>query len=246
MLTCSNSDYPLSKLERHVVDFLNSNPDCIASMTISEIADQAYVSVATVSRAIRKCGFDNFNAARLHLSQNNTNEHSKYCVNEVLTKSYEECTKTISSIDIGTIIQVTEMIRAAKRIVLLARGLTRIVAEEFQFQLQCQQCNVAVVTDSEIMKKFNFFIQPGDLVIILSVQNTTPELAIAAQAAKKKKNQVVTCCCKKGTPLETLSDITIHGFSHHISPNQILGSTSRIPLMLITRTIVEYMGYNAK
>ena len=45
-----------------------------------------------------------------------------------------------------------------KRIVLLARGLTRIVAEEFQFQLQCQQCNVAVVTDSEIMKKFNFLV----------------------------------------------------------------------------------------
>ena len=179
MLTCSNPDYPLSKLERHVIDFLNSNPDCIASMTISEIADQAFVSVATVSRAIRKCGFDNFNAARLHLSQNNMSEHSKYCVNEVLTKSYEECTKTIANIDIGTVIQVTEMIRAAKRIVLLARGLTRLVAEEFQFQLQCQQCNVAVVTDGEIMKKFNLFIQPGDLVIVLSVQNNHQKIGRA-------------------------------------------------------------------
>ena len=42
--------------------------------------------------------------------------------------------------------------------------------------------------------------------------------------------------------LEEFSDITIYGHTQPIYPNRIFGGTSRLALMIITRTIVEYMA----
>ena len=74
-----------------------------------------------------------------------------------------------------------------------------------------------------------------------TVKNSAPELLIGAQLAKKKGARLVTCCLTHGTPLDELSDIAVYGYTQPISPNQLFGSTSRLGLTVITRTIVEYM-----
>lgn len=241
MLFCNDLRHQLSKLEKLVIEYMNKHSDEIINDSITDVADKVFVSAATVSRAVRKCGYESFNEARNHLAHQNSDDAARYCINEILSKSYMECIRTIELIHVDDIKQIAQSIRQAKRIVVLARGITRLVAEEFSFQLECQGCNVSTVSDGEIMKKFDLYVREDDLVIILSVQNTTPELAIAARIAKQRKCKIITCCCVEGSELQQISDITVLGYSCYISPNRNLGSTSRIPLMLITRTIVEYM-----
>jgi DNA-binding MurR/RpiR family transcriptional regulator len=92
------------------------------------------------------------------------------------------------------------------------------------------------------MCRFDELVEEEELVIILSLSNTTPELKIAAELAKKKGAIVVVCCCVEGSDLEKIADITIIGKSVPIVAKKALGCASRIPLQIIGRTVIEYLA----
>lgn len=240
IITCSE-DKHLSEGEAAVIRFINSQQAAIHCFSISQIAEHAFVSNATVSRAIRKCGFSTLSEMKLRMSDDGKDSKRAYIINKILSKSYQECMETIGSINIDSVVQIVNLLYSSRMVYILANGLTTLVADEFASQLQYQRINVSVITDIEIMNKMNLLITKEDLLIILSVKNTRPELANAARLAKKKDAKVVSCCCVKGTPLAALSDIALYGYTQSIVPNQAFGSTSRLGLFIITRTIVEYM-----
>ena len=231
----------LTMTEQAVADYINQNEPLVAELTITDIAERAFVSPATVSRTIRKCGYESLTELRYKIASQDKLQENLVVVNEILAKSYEECIHTLENIQINAILRVADYIHNAKRIFLIGCGLTSLVAQEFEFQLQCQGYNVWMISDSEMLKRMDKLARDGDLVFIFSVANSTPELAIAARYSKEKNGKVVVCCCKKGTPLETYADVFILGCSSVISPNYMYGSTSRLALQIIARTIVEYL-----
>ncbi len=235
----------LSASERTVIDFLNKNERLIPELSITKIAEKTYVSSATVSRTIQKCGFSGINELRYKISQQKQEKSTfdaPYVVNNILAKSFRECTQTIDDIDSTTIYQIIEYIKSAQRIFIYARGFTALIADEFQMYLQLLGYNAIIVKDSMWMKNTEQIVTSDDIIIILSIRNSTPELAISAQSAKKVGAKVVTICCKSKTNLEKYSDITIIGHSEQIMEVSGLTVYSRIPLLIITRTIIEYIG----
>ncbi len=232
----------LSEAEKSVIDYIRKQQCIINLLSISDIADGAFVSNATVSRAIRKCGFASLSEMKFRLAEDANDNKQAYEMNRILSKSYTECLETIKSIDISSVVELVQMLRAARTVYLVANGLTALVANEFAVQLQCQKINVCLISDSEMMRKLDLLCDEGDLVLILSVKNSTPELCIAAKQGKKNGARVVSCCCTQGTALDEVSDLVIYGNSQSIHSNRIFGGTSRLGLMIITRTIVEYMA----
>lgn len=81
-----------------------------------------------------------------------------------------------------------------------------------------------------------------DTVIVISLQNSTPELAEVVRKGKSCGAKVVLICCKSKTPLERYADITVIGHTEKIMDAHDLQVYSRIPLLVITRTIIEYIG----
>jgi DNA-binding MurR/RpiR family transcriptional regulator len=153
-----------------------------------------------------------------------------------------ECIETIEKLNAEAILRLVEYIKVAKKIHILARGVTRLTAQEFEFQLQCQKYSAYAQWDSQVMCRFDELVEEEELVIILSLSNTTPELKIAAELAKKKGAIVVVCCCVEGSDLEKIADITIIGKSVPIVAKKALGCASRIPLQIIGRTVIEYLA----
>lgn len=47
----------LTEAERAVMHFVNENKALAAELSITELAERSFTSPATVSRAIRKCGY---------------------------------------------------------------------------------------------------------------------------------------------------------------------------------------------
>ena len=163
-------------------------------------------------------------------------------VDDILQNSYVECMKTIERIDTSEILKLVEYIRAARKIHIVARGVTRLTAQEFEFQLQCQGFNVYAHWDSQVMKRLDELVKSDDLVIIFSIHNSTPELGIATKLAKKVGAAVAICCCEEGTDLEQYADVKLIGYSVPIIPKKALGCTSRIPLQIMGRTVIEYLA----
>lgn len=240
MISCMPEAH-LSDAERAVIDYINKQQCIINLLSIDDVAEGAFVSNATVSRAVRKCGFSSFSEMKYRLSEENMENKQSYQMNKILSKSYTECIETVKSISIPTVLRIVQSIREAQRVYILANGLTALIANEFATQLQCQKINVCLISDSEMMRKMDLFCTEKDLVIVLSVKNSTPELAIAMRLAKKNGAKIACCCCTAGTPLDELSDLILYGCAQTVYPNRFFGGVSRIGLMIMTRTIIEYM-----
>ena len=132
--------------------------------------------------------------------------------------------------------------KQAKRIFIFARGFTALIAEEFQMYLQLLGYNAIIVKDVKWMENTERIVTKDDIAFILSLRNSTPELARSARAARMKGAKVITCCCKSPCELEKFSDIAIYGHSEQIMKVSGMTVYSRIPLLIITRTIIEYIG----
>lgn len=234
----------LSESEKCVVDFINRNEKKIPLLSITNIAEKTFTSSATVSRTIQKCGFKGISELRYKISRqdHSPQSDSPYTVNEILAKTFRECTKTIDRICITSILQAIECIQNAERIYIYARGFTALIAEEFQMYLQVLGYDAVIVKDVIWMKNTDKIVTERDTVFILSIRNTTKELAESACAARRNGAKVITCCCKTPTNLEEYSDITIMGHSELIMNTKGLTVYSRISLLIITRTIIEYLS----
>lgn len=241
VITCA-ADKHLSEAEMAVVSYINASQEQISKLSIDDIANGAFVSNATVSRAIRKCGFSSLSELKYRLSLNRDDTHNTYTVNRILSKSYMECIETINSINVADILRMIDMIHSARRVVMIANGLTALVAEEFTTYLQYQNIDAWHTADSNVMRHIDRLISDEDLLVIVSVKNTMDVLALAADLAKKKGAKIVTLCCRKGTELEKYSDLVIHGAAQNLGSHLAVDTFSRIGLYVITRTIIEYMN----
>ena len=135
----------LSQAERAVINYINKQQCIINLLSIDDVAEGAFVSNATVSRAVRKCGFSSFSEMKYRISEEAKENKQSYEMNRILSKSYTECIETVKRIDIPTVIKMVESIRKAKNVYILANGLTALTAIEFAIQLQCQKISVCPV-----------------------------------------------------------------------------------------------------
>ena len=233
----------LTTTEKHVINFINANPDKVLAMSILEVAEQTFSSPATVSRTIKKCGISGFAELRYLLSQQAEEaRQDSIKVNEIFNKSLSEVTNTIDHLSTDTILRVVKEIKEARRIYLLSRGLTELVAREFELKLQILGYNVFANSDPAIMQKITREVRPGELVFVFSLSGLTEELVKAAENASSLGAHIICCTCGPAdTPLARLAHITVFGHKHqHVSIKNV-DATSRFPLYVISRIIIDYL-----
>lgn len=235
----------LSDSEKQVINFLNENEHRIPQMSITDIAEETFTSTSTVSRTIKKAGFSGiaqFKFKIMEQLEGKANMPSSTYLNTVLDKSYQESVQTIENISIPSVLQAIEYIEQANRIFIFARGLSSLSAQEFATYLEILEYNVVLVNDVLLMKDVGQIIHEGDVAIFLTLQNSTPELSIAARVAKNKGANVVVCTCKEGTIMEDYADVVIMGHTEQIMETGNYVFYSRIPMYIITRAIIEFLN----
>lgn len=169
----NESDYSIAKsLILHVSD--------INEMTISDIAEEANSSVASVSRFIRKMGFQSLNEFRTKMPRDKNNYQnlmnmlfikSNGFLNDgqiehnLINEALDNLKSTISILDDSKINQLIDMIFESSSISLL--GDTREVRTFYTFQLGLMMLNkpVFAFTNSEIAIHHLSMMKEGDTVI---------------------------------------------------------------------------------
>ncbi|KEI87277.1 RpiR family transcriptional regulator [Clostridium botulinum B2 267] len=226
----------LTETEKTVVKYINSNESNIPNMSIVDVAEKSFTSPATVSRTIKKCGLEGFSELRYKISAKNDYNHDSKKVNEILGKSLIEVTKTIENV-----LKTVRLIKEAKRIYILARGLTELVAQEFNLKLELLGYNTFLIVDPNIMRKICKTLDKEELVIVFSLKIGSPEIVESAESAVKTGAKLITCCCVKNSKLENLSDITLIGYKQSRTAIKEFEVTSRLPLFIISRAIIDYL-----
>ena len=227
--------------EELVVKYINENESKLANMSIVEIAEETFTSTATVSRAIKKCGVNGFMELRYTLSKKDNEENESKDINEIFNKSLIETRQTIENLSVNKVVDVLNLIRKSKRIVVLARGLSELVSKEFTLKLQLMDFNVFNINDLNIMKKISKDSSKGEVYIIFTLKGVAEELIISARNAQKSGAKVVVCCCGISKELAKYADHVILGYKHSNISIKKYEVTSRIPLFIISRAILDYL-----
>lgn len=233
----------LTKTESEIIKFINDNEDRMSQLSIVDIAFDTYSSPATVSRAIRKCGVNGFNELRYRLtSKNKDNQISN--MGEIINKSIVEARQVVDRISITNVLNIINCLVEAKRIYVLARGLTEYVGEEFTLKLQLLGCNAIFIDDPNIMKIKTKNLSSDEVVFIFSLNGETHELIESAKNTNLCGAKVITCCCSENSSLLEHSHYNLIGFKHnHVSIKKFEVS-SRVSLFMMSRIIIDYMAAN--
>ena len=233
----------LTETEQNIITFLNGNMEKVTSMSISDVADATYSSPATVSRAVKKCGISGFAELRYILARELAITKENMDVNEIFNKSRLEVLNTIEHLKIETILAVVKELCHAKRIYLLSSGLSKHVAQEFALKLELLGYNIfSVADDPDIMQEITRNIKAQELVVFFSLSGKTKELVHAAENAFSLGARIICITC--GTPetaLARMANIAIFGYKHSHVAIKTVDATSRLPLYVISRIIIDYL-----
>lgn len=175
----------LTSAELNVIDWINENEEKIPDMSINEIADASFTSPATVSRAIRKCGFSGIAEMKYKISSQMNYIVEGKIVNEIFEKSITECKKTIEALDVDMILRVIRYIRFSEKIYILARGTTALIARDFEFQLQLLGYNAFVLSDSQIMRNSKKLFKENDIVMIFTLKKQYSRIGNVSKICKR-------------------------------------------------------------
>lgn len=237
----------LTTSERMVIDFINENENELDNLSIVEIGDLTFTSAATVSRSIKKCGLNGFMELRyIALNKNKKlKENKEYkSLNNILEKSLIEVTRTIENLSIKNIIEVINTINNSERIYILAQGMTKLVGEEFDFKLKLLGYNSFLITDPNIMKQITKTINKNETVIAFSLRGESPPLVDSLKNAKTNNCKKISFCCDKKSKISKLSDISLIGEKHTQTSIKDFEVSSRIPLQIMSRVIIDYLSEN--
>lgn len=232
----------LTDAELSVIKFINSHEDTLFKFSIVDIAAESYTSPATVSRAIRKCNVSGFNELRYKCIKKSESKSNLNIATEIMYKSLEEVQNIIESVSVTKISQTVEMIKSAEKILILGRGLSEYVAEEFSLILQLLNLDSMFIKDPNIMKTKSRNITENTLTVIFSLNGHTPELIESAKNINYNKGKLITCCCNPTSELVPLSDVSLIGYSTPYSPITEYEVKSRLPLYVISRMITEHLA----
>lgn len=232
----------LTKTELEIIQFINSHEEELPELSIVDIAFETYSSPSTVSRAIRKCGLNGFNELR-YRSGNKAKSEEIQSMNELFNKTLIEAQAVHERISLTDILAVIKCLNCADQISIFARGLTTYVGQEFSLKLQLLNYHVFFTDDPNIMQVKAAKLMEDDVLFILSLNGETPELVSAAATAYQKGNCVISCCCNENSKLVTYSRHSLVGFKHSHQAIKEFEVSSRIPLYMICRIIIDYISY---
>lgn len=231
----------LTKTELDVVQFINNNEHRLSQLSIVDIAHETFSSPATVSRAIRKCRINGFNELRYKLASGDLDQQV-VDVNEILNKSIVEALRTVEQISMADVLHCIRLIQEARRVYVFARGLTQYIANEFCFKLQLMKVDAMMTDDPKIMVRISQTIAPEDLVVIFSLNGRTPELVESAAAAHANDCPIIACTCNAESVIGRYATVHLVGYKHSHVSFQSYEVTTRLPLLIISRVIIDQLA----
>lgn len=202
----------LSKTEARLGDYIISQIADISQLTIQELAKNADVSNATVTRFCKKLSYASFAELKSYLGREMKQEPmDKSGVVEVVGSFYDTMVAASKQlVDNKQLASLVVAIKKANKITLCGIGSSGLTANEFKYQLMRMGLTVDCVTDPHMMLMGAKLLGPDDLLICLSNSGETQALIKACHIAMENQVTISTLTNFKDSTLTKLADISIY------------------------------------
>ena len=215
--------------EQEVADYIFSNLRDFHRLTISEVAEKCGVSVATLTRFAKTCGYSGFPALRTALipdilawQKNRYHNvalerlHPTDPATEVIQKFdariREASSLALSTIDPDQLEKAVDVLLNARRIVLMGNGGSLYLAASTALKFLKLGLTALSYLDYNGMQSSALILQEGDVALAVSYSGTTRETLDSLRLAVGTGCTTIACTSGKKSPMAKISDIKlVHG-----------------------------------
>lgn len=236
-----------SPVDRAVAETILKAPERAAGASIGDLAREAGVSPASVTRLARRIGFDSFQAFKLRLAQaqalgapylarteqpqETTPAHMAELVDHVFDVGLATLEQARTALDPETLAAAVDTLARAGRIEIFAvGGGSGSVGFDADLRFFRLGIPAASRSDGHVMRMAACALRPGDAVLAISQSGETEDV-IAASAIAREYGAQVIALAPGASRLSALADIRIRlGLPEH--PDILKPTAVRLAYMM--------------
>lgn len=239
--------YPsLAQNDRKLADFLLTNPEQARHLSSQKLAQQIGVSQSAVVKFAQKLGYKGFPALKLSLSEIVTTPLPAVTLhNQILStdslktigeKLLSEKTAALrATLDINSeqrLMQALEMLRAARKVILIGIGASGLVAKDLAYKLLKIGVVALSETDMHVQLAAVQALNEQDVLLAISFSGERREINLAAEEAQRCGARVLALTSFSPNNLQQRADHCLYTISEEpvIRSAAISSSTAQYAL----------------
>lgn len=220
----SQGYYTFTVTEKKLADYILSNQDGLASLSISQLAAGAGVAEATVSRFCRRIGFENY--AQFKLTAANTSLRFKPAnnplsgrieqedsVENICWKLYnaevEAISQTMEVLNPKAVLAAADLLEKAGRVLCMGQGGSMLIAQEAAHLFSTVDNRFVAVVDSHMQAIAAAMMEPEDVIMYFSYSGSTRDMMETAKLAREQQGKVILVTRFPHSPGAELSDLVL-------------------------------------
>lgn len=201
--------------EKKIADYIIENKEEVIEMTISELANKAGSSEATVTRFCKKCNMKGFHHLKLTLAQeivdskkekiaisgSVSEDNIKDSLNNILGNKIEELKQTISMINEKELKEMLDILKKARTVQFVAVGNTIPIALDGCYKLN--QIGIPAVANTiwETQIAYTYNLSKDDVVIAISNSGASKRLIDVIDIATEREATTIAITNSDNSPL---------------------------------------------
>ena len=241
--------------EKKIADYIMNNGSKVIEMKISELAESAGTSEATISRFCKKCNMKGFHHLKITLAKDlveskkeeittcgdiNTN-NLRESLNNILANKIEELKQTVSMMDEKSLREILDKLKNARNVQFAAVGNTIPVALDGCYKFN--QIGIPSVANTiwETQIAYTYNLNKEDVVIAFSFPRYSKKSYQVVDYAKSKGAHVISITDSYFAPVACLSDNTLL-----VKSNMASFVDSLVPAMTVANALAISVGMKEK
>ena len=219
-----NSEYyQLTSAEKRVADYVVAHQQKTQFMSISELAEEAGVAEATISRFCKRLGYKGYSAFKLAVANSTARRVEAPTVpGEIRPEdSIEELCQKLYAADRDAMAQTVELIRpdsvrkaadllfSAEKVLCMGQGGSMILAQECAHLFSTARPNFYAVLDSHMQAIAASLMGPEDVVVFVSYSGATRDMMDSLHLARENGAKVILLTHYSDAPGAALADVVL-------------------------------------
>lgn len=215
----------LSKMERKTAECMAENQDKLIYASITELAELAGTSEATVTRVCTKLGYSGFQALKVSVARELVSQQEKIhedlkadsppemIIDKIFSSAIHTLTMTRKALDGKAVAGSIDALCRARRIIVIGNGNSGAIALDAQHKFLRIGLNVSAYTDDHMQMIAVVSMTKDDVLIAISHSGSSRDVAEAMQVAKENGATVISITNNGISPVSKLADIRLYTYS---------------------------------
>lgn len=232
--------------ERRVLELVLAEPERVVESTAQEVADRTGVGRSTVVRACQSIGYKGYPQLRVALAaelahRDDAPDYGSSALGRVradIAALAAALPHVTAVLDEGTVERAVQVLAGARRLLVLANGLSAPLASDMAMRLTAVGRTADFVADSIGQQIAARGLVAGDACVVLSGSGANEASLKVARAARAGGADVVAVTSFRGSPLAALAGTTLVVAPAATTFRHELERTSRIALAVLVESLV--------